>query len=900
MNHANLIASNTSVKDVNTTCCYCGVGCGVTATVEHNKIIGVKGNSAHPANKGKLCVKGSALHETQDFSDRLLQPMVSGAPSSWEEAIALGAQKFKDTINTYGPDSVAFYLSGQLLTEDYYIANKLMKGFIGSGNVDTNSRLCMASAVVAHKRAFGEDIVPGCYEDLEKTDVILLVGSNMAYTHPVVYQRIVKAKKSRPTLKVVVLDPRKTPTCDIADIHLPIRPGSDAFFFNGLLSYLATEKKLDTQYIEKYCDNFEQTLSAAQSQVSNTAQAAIMCDTDEKSIVSVYSLFANSNTAVTVFSQGINQSSSGVDKGNAIINCHLATGKIGREGAAPFSITGQPNAMGGREVGGLATQLAAHMNMGDNTAHKIVEDFWQAPNLAKTEGLKAVDMFKAVHEGKIKAIWIMATNPVVTMPDANFVREALRRCETVIVSDCIGNTDTAKEADIVFPATTWGEKTGTVTNSERCISLQKGFLTAPGEAKHDWQILAEFAQAMGFNEGFNYQSPAEIFREHAALSGYRNNGTRCFDISALANLDDHDYFNLKPTYWPVSSNPTTSNKRLFRDGHYYTANGRAQLVAVTAQFPKAVPRNGDLMMNTGRIRDQWHTMGRTGSSSKLVSHTDEPYIDMHPQNATLLGIKPGDLAELSNRNAHYFGRVNVTDSVRLGEIFVPIHWNDNVASSSRADALVNAITDPLCGQPEFKHTPVTAKAFQPAWQGFMLTTTAVTPPSRYWSKILLQQGFKYRLADTTPVTDWPRWVREQFPNIEQWSEVLDSHNQHYKAVGYVEDAVVITLTISPSNTIAEENSWLENQLGQLCDSGNRFAILAGRPNNGLEDAGKIICSCYQMGEKTITEAINAGHNTTEKLGEKLKCGTNCGSCIPELNALIGNAAQPVEGSVQPA
>ena len=888
MNIESIIASTSPQKIVNTTCCYCGVGCGVSATVENNTITSVKGDKQHPANEGRLCVKGSALHETQNFSNRLQQPLINGKPSSWEEAIELGAGKFKQVVDQYGPDAVAIYLSGQLLTEDYYIANKLMKGFIGTANVDTNSRLCMASAVVAHKRAFGEDLVPGCYDDLEQSDLLILVGSNMAYTHPVVYQRIVKAKKRRPEMTVVVLDPRRTPTCDIADIHLSLRPGADAFFFNGLLSYLADNNHLDTHFIEQHCNQFEQTLAAAKTQVGSTAQAAIMCDLNEGDLARVYQLFAQKQKAVTVFSQGINQSSSGVDKGNAIINCHLATGKIGKPGATPFSITGQPNAMGGREVGGLANQLAAHMNYGDAAALDKVKRFWDAPRMAENEGLKAVDMFQAIHDGKIKAVWIMATNPVVTMPDADFVREALRRCEMVIVSECVANTDTAVEADIVFPATTWGEKSGTVTNSERCISLQKGFLEAPGDTKNDWQIIMEFAKKMGFNEGFNYTSAADIFREHAALSGFENNGERAFNISALENLSDYDYFNLPPTYWPIVKGETTGKRRLFEDDKFFTDNGKANFIPVVAQFPKKPPQAGQLIMNTGRIRDQWHTMGRTGSSAKLVGHTDEPYIDIHPSDAKKLGLNNGDIALLENRNSRFLGRVSITDSVRRGETFVPMHWNNQFSASARADALVNSITDPLCGQPEFKHTPVSVKPFNAAWQGFLLTCEDITPKSEYWSKILLGTGFKYRLADREQPENWQTWIREQFPHVEQWSEVLDSRQQHYRALGFIEDKMVVALTCSIENQQKQENSWLESHLGKLCDSANRFTLLAGAPANATEDTGKAICSCFQTGENTIIKAIEGGCDTIEKLGEKLKCGTNCGSCVPELNALIQN------------
>lgn len=880
----------TTTQTVKTTCCYCGVGCGVEATVENNSVTAVKGDELHPANLGRLCVKGSSLHETQSYANRLQQPMLHGEPTDWETALNYSADKFKAIVEAHGPESVAFYLSGQLLTEDYYVANKLMKGFVGTANIDTNSRLCMASAVVAHKRAFGGDVVPGTYEDLEQADLVLLVGSNTAYAHPVIYQRIAKAKAERPNMKVVVIDPRRTATCDIADYHLAIRPGADAFLFNGLLSYLADNNAIDSEYVANHCDGFDEALSAAKAQVTSLEQAAVMCDVAKTDLAAVYALFANTAKAVTVFSQGINQSSSGVDKGNAIINCHLATGKIGKLGAAPFSITGQPNAMGGREVGGLANQLAAHMSFDNQQDIDRVASFWQAPNMAQGEGLKAVDMFQAVHDGKIKAIWIMATNPVVTMPDANFIRDALEKCELVLVSDCMANTDTGKLADVVLPATTWSEKNGTVTNSERRISLQKGFLPAPGQAKHDWQIISEFAQKLGFEQAFNYAHPVEIFREHAQLSGLDNgvgaHALRGFDISGLQNISEQAYQNLTPIQWPVNAANPEGTGRLFEDGRFFTANGRAKLVPISARFPQMPPKDNQVIMNTGRIRDQWHTMTRTGSAAKLLGHIDEPFIDIHPADAKRFGLENKAIAVLENRGARYLGRINVSENQRPAEVFVPMHWNDNFASSSRADALVNAITDPLCGQPEFKHSPVKIKAYKPQWNGFLACELPITPSADYWVKIPVDKGFKYRIADTVTPSNWSEWLGEQFPAVEDWVELTDSSHAFYRKVGFIDGRLAVVLNIAYGGQQPIENRWLEQQLGEECDFNQRFAVLAGVAGDGVEDEGAIICSCFQVGANAIQKAIEGGCCSAQALGAKLKCGSNCGSCIPELNGMI--------------
>lgn len=873
-------------QSVSTTCCYCGVGCGVVAQVENEQVVKVTGDPSHPANAGRLCVKGSSLHQTQQSPDRLLRPQIHGEETDWDSAIGHIAERFQQIIAEHGPDAVAFYLSGQLLTEDYYVANKIMKGFIGTANVDTNSRLCMASAVVAHKRAFGSDTVPGCYEDLERTDVLILVGSNTAYAHPVVYQRIAKAKELRPNLKIVVLDPRRTATCEIADVHLPLRPGSDGYFFNGLLAYLAAANKIDRDFIEQHCEGFEQALAAALEEAGDIATVAQVCDLPAEAVQAVFDLFAHHEKVVTVFSQGINQSSSGVDKGNAIINCHLATAKIGKEGATPFSITGQPNAMGGREVGGLANQLAAHMGYARQEDIDRVAAFWRAPNMAQEEGLKAVDMFKAIHSGTIKAVWIMATNPAVTMPDADQVKAALLKCDLVVVSECVANTDTAKLAHVLLPATTWSEKNGTVTNSERCISLQKGFLSAPGDALNDWEIMTRFAHEMGWQDAFAYTHPVQIFREHAELSGLENNGARGFDISALQGISEQEYQSLKPLQWPVTAASPAGTQRLFSDGQFFTPSGRAQLIAVQSRPPHVDATEQQVIMNTGRIRDQWHTMSRTGTAAQLMGHVDEPYIDVHPADIAKFGLEQGKIALLKNRGATFLGRVKSSAAQRPGEVFVPMHWNDKYTASGRVDALVNDVVDPICGQPEFKHTPVVIQPFHQAWNGFLICQQDIAPHAEYWAKITLEKGYKFRLAGSVLPQSWRLWLSQQFPHIDEWAELSDSDLQFFRAMGYKKGVAQVMLSIATDHKTAQEVRWLEQQLGRPIDASTRFALLAGNPGAGVEDEGSIVCSCFQVGDKAIRKAIVAGCRSAEALGELLQCGTNCGSCIPELKAMV--------------
>ena len=628
------------VQTVRTTCPYCGVGCGVTATVRPGSIPIIAGDKAHSASQGRLCVKGAALGETLDLDGRLLYPALRTNDgmrrASWDEALGSVASGFADIIAAHGPDAVALYVSGQLLTEDYYVANKFMKGYVGSANIDTNSRLCMSSSVAGHKRAFGEDLVPGCYEDFELADLIVLVGSNTAWCHPTLFQRILRAKEARPGLRIVAIDPRRTATCELADIHLPVKPGTDVWLFNGLLSYLARQGTLDAAFVAAHTEGFEQALAAADVDCSDPAQVARICRVDPDQLLAFYAAFAATEKTVTAWSQGVNQSSSGTDKVNVIINCHLLTGRIGKPGMGPFSLTGQPNAMGGREVGGLANMLAAHMDLDNPTHRDAVQTFWDAPRIAAKPGLKAVDLFRAVEEGTVKAVWIIATNPLVSLPDADQVRRALDKCELVVVSDIVGATDTTAYADVLLPALGWGEKDGTVTNSERCISRQRAFLPAPGEARADWWALCEVARRMGF-AGFDYDGAHEIFDEHARLSGWRNDaaqaGRRMFDISGMTGLSRQAYDALEPVQWPVLDR-TEGTRRLFADGRFAHANGRARFVATPPRLPvHAVDDDYPLALNTGRLRDQWHTMTRTGKSPRLANHTPEPFIDLHPNDA---------------------------------------------------------------------------------------------------------------------------------------------------------------------------------------------------------------------------------------------------------------------------
>lgn len=872
-----------------TTCPYCGVGCGVLATPQQDGSVLIKGDESHPANLGRLCSKGSALGDTVSLDGRLLYPQVNGEQASWDTALDAVADGFKRIIEQHGPDAVAFYVSGQLLTEDYYVANKLMKGFIGSANIDTNSRLCMSSAVAGYKRAFGSDSVPCNYEDLEQANLIVIEGSNTAWCHPVVYQRISKAKQDRPELKIIVIDPRKTATCDIADLHLPLKSGSDVSLFNGLLNYLDQHGHIDQSYIEQHTEGFADALAAAQQSSVDSEKVAAECGLEAQDVATFFEMFATTEKVITLYSQGVNQSSSGTDKSNAIINCHLATGRIGKPAMGPFSITGQPNAMGGREVGGLSNQLAAHMDIDNSSHHDLVSRFWQTNTLASQAGDKAVDMFNNVASGKIKAIWIMATNPAVSLPDANAVRAALSTCDLVVVSDCEANTDTTQYADVLLPALSWGEKDGTVTNSERRISHQRAFLPAPGEAKADWWALSQVAHRLGFKEQFNYQSAADIFREHASLSSFENNGSRDFDISGLAQLSDSEYDLLAPIQWPVNAQYPNGCERLFTDNTFFTSNGKARIVAVSPLPPEnATSAAYPLALNTGRVRDQWHTMTRTARSVRLNGHMPEPIVEVHSTDADKYQIEHGALAKIESKWGSILARVQINDNQRAGDVFVPMHWNQQYASQSCVDTVVNPVVDPISGQPELKHTPIAIQAYNPIWHGFILSRTPLTLDSEYWIKIKGDQFWRYELAGETTIDDPAIWAKQHLGSDGEWLEFVDANASLYRGAKIQQDKIESVVFIGPTHDLPTR-SWLSQLFAETSlDDKTRANLLAGSLGADQPDVGPLVCACFGVGENTIKEAIACGKaKTVEEIGAQLKAGTNCGSCIPELKKLLG-------------
>jgi assimilatory nitrate reductase catalytic subunit len=905
-------------QTIQTTCPYCGVGCGVAATVDsENRSLQIKGDESHPANFGRLCSKGSALGETIGQEGRLLEPHIHGQATSWEAALDLVANTLLETIKQHGKDSFAIYGSGQLLTEDYYVANKLMKGFIGNANIDTNSRLCMSSSVAGHKRAFGADAVPGCYDDLELADLIVLIGSNTAWCHPVSFQRIRAAKEANPNLKIVVIDPRRTTTCDIADLHLPLAAGSDTTLFNGLLSNIvgcaeqreahhsdapprwasrcSAHPTIDFDFIDKHTEGFAATIAAA-SLAGDVQQVAGYCQLTPEAVQQFYDWFTTTEKVMSLYSQGVNQSTSGTDKVNSIINCHLATGRIGKPGMGPFSLTGQPNAMGGREVGGLAHQLAAHMDFATPGDIDRVARFWQTDNIPEQGGLPAVALFDAIYDGKVKAVWIMGTNPVVSLPNADKVKAALQRCPFVVVSDCIANTDTADLAHVLLPAQGWSEKDGTVTNSERRISRQRSLFSGTGDAKPDWWIICQVAQRMGYAEAFAFEHPADIFREHAALSGFENHGSRDFDISAFADISVESYDALQPVQWPVNANNPNGTARLFTDNRYFTPSGKAQFIAITPRPPVNPPdAEFPLILNTGRLRDQWHTMTRTALASKLNQHKPEPFVELHPDDAAVYQLAHNGLATLASRWGSMTARVFVTDSIQRGNLFVPMHWTQQLASDGRMGALVNPAIDPVSKQPECKHTPVQIAPYAAAWYGFVLSRQDLSGfknlkgLSDYWVKIKGEQFYRYELAGKSLPDKWRHWAQNQMGNDAsgEWQEYQDQGLGNYRAARFVEGRLDSVVFIASHANLPERN-WLTSLFVQdALSKQDRLALLTGKPPQGVADVGTIVCACFNVGEKTICAAITSlALKTPQEVGKCLKAGTNCGSCVPEIKALL--------------
>ena len=684
------------------TCPYCGVGCGLLAGVKNGKVVKVKGDPDHPSSLGDLCAKAVYLPDTITTADRLLYPQMRRCQDgpftrvSWEVALKSTAKKFRYIIDEHGPDAVAFYGSGQLTTEEYYVANKLAKGFIGTNNFDTNSRLCMASAVTGYKTSLGSDGPPASYSDIDLAHCFFLVGTNTADCHPVTFKRIKRRKMQDPEqVRIIVVDPRRTETADFADLHLPIRPGTDIALLHSMLHVLIREKMVDWDFIAKHTLDFEKVEAVVRRYPPEAA--AKICGIDAPSIIEAALIFGQSHGVLTLWSMGVNQSTVGVHKNNAIHNLHLATGKIGKPGSGPFSLTGQPNAMGGREVGGLAHLLPGYRSITDPAHREEVARFWGVPpeQISPEPGLSALDLFEAMVRGKVRAVWILCTNPAVSAPNTDFIEKALRQAELVVVQDAYHPTGTTQFAHVLFPAAQWPEKVGVMTNSERRITYLPRIVEPPGEALPDWKILSLFAQEMGFTDAFSYECAEEIFDEFVQLT----KGRLC-DYSGIS------YERLKnegPLQWPCPNHTHPGTTRLYSDSYFPTPDGRANFIQVEHQEPfEAVDKDYPLVLTTGRVKNHWHTMTRTGKVQSLLKSCREPFLQMNPVDAKRWEIRDADFVEIVSRRGKAMVQVQVTEEIKPGTSFMPFHWGRQFGFYKAANNLTVTARDPVSLQPELK------------------------------------------------------------------------------------------------------------------------------------------------------------------------------------------------------
>ena len=956
------VVAASAARETKSTCPYCGVGCGVIVETEWGpagaQITGVRGDPDHPANFGRLCSKGSTLHLTAasavTMQTRLLQPMrraTRGAAPvvvGWDDALDDAAERFAATVAQHGPDSVGFYLSGQLLTEDYYVFNKLAKGLVGTNNVDTNSRLCMSSAVAGYKASLGADAPPNCYDDIGLAQTIFITGSNMAWAHPVLFRRLEDARRANPSMKLIVVDPRRTETADVADLHLQILPGTDVPLYHGLLHLMMWEGLTDTAFIAAHTTGFEALRDRVRE--FTPKHVAQVCGLKEDDIVQAARWFAGMGGAsgavpnpegaarraptLSLYCQGLNQSSSGTDKNTALINLHLATGQIGQPGAGPFSLTGQPNAMGGREVGGLANLLSAHRDLGNPRHRTEVAALWGLERgesaVPSKPGKSAVEMFQAAADGEIRALWIACTNPAQSLPDQATVRRALQRCEFVVVQEAYSTTATCAYADLLLPATTWGEKDGTVTNSERRISRVRPAVAAPGETRHDWAIAIDFARRLEQRllttqgprraEGaslFAFDGAEAVWNEHRESTRGRD-----LDITGMsyAALDT-------PQQWPMPTGASAGRARLYEDGHFATDDGRARFTA-PAYRPVSEPRDArfPISLNTGRLRDQWHGMSRTGTLGRLFGHAAEPCIEMHPQELTRRKWAAGDLVRVRSRRGELVLPVQPSDRVVPAQAFIAMHWGEEFVSgrSAKSELMlgVNALTSPaFCPQskqPELKHAAVRMESASLPWN---LLAAAWLPAAQvhavrerlresfgqfdYASCVPFGRepsdhvGLLFRAAAAAPVADAVLTAIEDALGLHGTPVLRYTDPKHGQrramrmgeSRGAGGEAACLQAFMLAGDTRAQ--AWV---LALLQDEqpaqafGRALLESRSKPPMAAPPRGRQVCNCLDVSEPQIVAVLATATGAAEarlaQLQDGLKCGTSCGSCLPALRTMV--------------
>lgn len=915
--------------ETRSTCPYCGVGCGVVIASRDGQITGVRGDPEHPANFGRLCTKGSTLHLTATpevtRQTRLLQPMQRAArgaapqPLGWDAALDSAAARFASVITAHGPDAVGFYLSGQLLTEDYYVFNKLAKGLIGTNNLDTNSRLCMSSAVAGYKQTLGADAPPACYDDLQHADCLFIVGSNTAWAHPILFRRIEDAKRANAALQIVVVDPRRTDTCEIADLHLALQPGTDVMLFHGMLHLMLREGWTQPAYIAAHTSGFDALATLVRE--CTPERVAAVCGIAQDALLQATRLFATSPATLSLYCMGMNQSSSGTAKNAALINLHLATAQIGRHGAGPFSLTGQPNAMGGREVGGLSNLLPAHRDLA-NAAHRAeVAAFWGVEQVPAQPGKSAIEMFQAAADGEVRALWIACTNPAQSMPDQATVRRALQRAEFVVVQEAFAGTATCAFADLLLPATTWGEKEGTVTNSERRISRVRAAVPPSGMARQDWHIATDFARRLAERLGrgaalFPYTTPESVWNEHRETTRGRD-----LDITGM----DYAMLEAAPQQWPLPAGATQGRPRLYEDGRFATADGRARFVATPYQAV-AEPR-GDhypFSLNTGRLRDQWHGMSRTGTLGRLFGHVPEPVVQMHAQDMARHRLADGDLVQVSSRRGSIVVPVVASAELGASQAFIAMHWGPEYlggrSSTGMALAGVNALTTPqhcpVSKQPELKHTAVKILKAELPWS--LLAMAWLPDGEALQARAQLRAladalafvscvpfgatgngtghtGVLLRAADhAAPDSDLLAQI-EQVLGLSGLDTLryADPRRGQRRAVRLQRDgaAAHVVGVLLAGDTRAE--AWLRALLQDRLpaqDFGRQLLSFQAEAPAGVQSRGKIVCSCFGVSESVIRDRLGqcsgSGEQRLAALQGALQCGTNCGSCMPELKRMV--------------
>ncbi|MDB5731886.1 MAG: molybdopterin oxidoreductase [Variovorax sp.] len=934
------------MAETKSTCPYCGVGCGVIIDSEGPQITGVRGDPDHPANFGRLCTKGSTLHLTAAAAvtrqTRLLQPMRrlqrGAAPEavSWDAALDSATTRFAQVIRDHGPDAVGFYVSGQLLTEDYYVFNKLAKGLIGTNNIDTNSRLCMSSAVAGYKQTLGADAPPACYDDLKHAQCLFIVGSNTAWAHPILFRRIEDAKAANPALKIVVADPRRTDTVEIADLFLPIQPGTDVMLFNGMLHLMLWEGWTDARYIAAHTTGFEALKATVRECTPD--KVAQVCGIAKDELLTAARHFATSAATLSLYCQGLNQSSSGTAKNAALINLHLATGQIGKPGAGPFSLTGQPNAMGGREVGGMANLLSAHRDLANPRHRAEVAALWGVPAVPAAPGKTAVEMFQAAADGEIRALWIACTNPAQSMPDQATVRRALERAEFVVVQEAFSTTATCDFADLLLPATSWGEKDGTVTNSERRVSRVRAAVPVPGEARDDWSIAVDFARRLEQRLGvagplFPYASAESVWNEHRESTRGRD-----LDITGMS----YAMLEAAPQQWPLKEGDSVGRARLYEDGVFPTPDGRARFVD-TAYRPVAEAREAryPFSLNTGRLRDQWHGMSRTGTLGRLFGHVAEPVVQLHAQDMARRQLQNGDLVHVTSKRGSILLPAQASAEVGLSQAFIAMHWGGEFLSgcSSTGTRLagVNALTSsaycPSSKQPELKHAAVKVLKAEMPWS--LLTMVWLPPDAALAAHRALKPlmalfpfatcvpfssntplagsggaagveraGILFRAAAHDTPSDAVLDHIEALLGLQgaetlRYADRKRGQRRTARLVRHGTDAVLEGFLLA-GDTRAE--AWIATLLREELPAQGYGRLLlspGARAPVAIQSRGRPVCTCFNVTDVAIRNCLEGASGTPDErlaaLQGALKCGTNCGSCLPELKrmarAAVGSSAE---------